>query len=162
MWPIGGELLTTITSPSCWGTHFLYLSNPPSGNLLPIIPCREPLFYLEKGGKKTKLAWFVLHTICKGFAAHASCLFCLLGLQFHQRAGCSTQPTLSKNIKDPSLCPKISPWNVECFVIRIICIRNGLLSQLKQMSQCLPLSSARLNNQQQRRATSVCLFSFST
>ena len=28
-----------ITSPSCWGTHFLYLSNPPSGNLLPIIPC---------------------------------------------------------------------------------------------------------------------------
>ena len=39
MWPIGGELVTTITSPSCWGTHFLYLSNPPSGNLLPIIPC---------------------------------------------------------------------------------------------------------------------------
>ena len=38
MWPIGGELVTTITSPSCWGTHFLYLSNPPSGNLLPIIP----------------------------------------------------------------------------------------------------------------------------
>ena len=29
MWPIGGELGTTITSPSCWGTHFLYLSNPP-------------------------------------------------------------------------------------------------------------------------------------
>ena len=27
-----------ITSPSCWGTHFLYLSNPPSGNLLPILP----------------------------------------------------------------------------------------------------------------------------
>ena len=27
-----------ITSPSCWGIHFLYLSNPPSGNLLPIIP----------------------------------------------------------------------------------------------------------------------------
>ena len=27
-----------FTSPSCWGTHFLYLSNPPSGNLLPIIP----------------------------------------------------------------------------------------------------------------------------
>ena len=39
MWPIGGELVTTITYPSCWGTHFLYLSNPPSGNLLPIIPC---------------------------------------------------------------------------------------------------------------------------
>ena len=39
MWPIGGELVTTITSPSCWGTHFLYLSNPPSGNLLPIISC---------------------------------------------------------------------------------------------------------------------------
>ena len=35
---IGGELVTTITSPSCWGTHFLYLSNPPTGNLLPIIP----------------------------------------------------------------------------------------------------------------------------
>ena len=33
-----GELVTTITSPSCWGTHFLYLSNLPSGNLLPIIP----------------------------------------------------------------------------------------------------------------------------
>ena len=54
---------------------------------------REPLFYLETGGKKPKLAWFVLYTICKGFAAQASCLFCLLGLQFHQRAGCSTQPT---------------------------------------------------------------------
>ena len=39
MRPIGGELVTTITSPSCWGTHFLYLSQPPSGNLLPIIPC---------------------------------------------------------------------------------------------------------------------------
>ena len=38
MRPIGGELVTTITSPSCWGTHFLYISNPPSGNLLPIIP----------------------------------------------------------------------------------------------------------------------------
>ena len=39
MRPIGGELVTSITSPSCWGTHFLYLSNPPSGNLHPIIPC---------------------------------------------------------------------------------------------------------------------------
>ena len=31
-------------SLSCWGTHFLYLSNsnPPSGNLLPIIPCYTP------------------------------------------------------------------------------------------------------------------------
>ena len=38
MWPIGGELVTTITSPSCWGTHFLYHSNPSYGNLLPIIP----------------------------------------------------------------------------------------------------------------------------
>ena len=28
----------SATSPICWGTHFLYLSNPPSGNLLPIIP----------------------------------------------------------------------------------------------------------------------------
>ena len=37
--PIGGESVTTITSPSCWGTRFLYLSNPPSGNLLPIFPC---------------------------------------------------------------------------------------------------------------------------
>ena len=27
-----------FTSPGCWGTHFLYLSSPPSGNLLPIIP----------------------------------------------------------------------------------------------------------------------------
>ena len=26
---------------SCRGTHFLYLSNPPSGNLLPIIPCDQ-------------------------------------------------------------------------------------------------------------------------
>ena len=42
MRPIGGELVTTLTSPSCWGTHFLYLSNPPSGNLLPIIPCKHP------------------------------------------------------------------------------------------------------------------------
>ena len=38
MWPIGGDLVITITSPSCWGAHFLYLSNPPYGNLLPIIP----------------------------------------------------------------------------------------------------------------------------
>ena len=38
MRPIGAELVTTITSPSSLGTHFLYLSNPPSGNLLPIIP----------------------------------------------------------------------------------------------------------------------------
>ena len=38
MRPIGAELVTTITSPSSWGTHFLYLSNPASGNLLPIIP----------------------------------------------------------------------------------------------------------------------------
>ena len=39
MRPIGGELVTTITSPSCWGTHFLYLSNPPAGIPVPIIPC---------------------------------------------------------------------------------------------------------------------------
>ena len=39
--PIGqmSPLSCLFTSPSCWGTHFLYLSNPPSGNLLlPIIP----------------------------------------------------------------------------------------------------------------------------
>ena len=36
--------MTTITSPCCWGNHFLYLSNPPSGNLLPIIPWSE--YYL--------------------------------------------------------------------------------------------------------------------
>ena len=38
MRPIGGELVTTITSSSCWGTHFLYLSNPPAGIPVPIIP----------------------------------------------------------------------------------------------------------------------------
>ena len=32
----------SATSPSCWGTHFLYLSNPPSGNLLPIISWSAP------------------------------------------------------------------------------------------------------------------------
>ena len=39
--PIGrlSPLSCLFTSLSCWGTHFLYLSNPPSGNLLPIIPC---------------------------------------------------------------------------------------------------------------------------
>ena len=44
MRPIGGELVTTITSPSCWGTHFLFCisATPPSGNLLPIIPCSFP------------------------------------------------------------------------------------------------------------------------
>ena len=54
------------------------------------------LFYLETGGgeKKPKLTWFVLY-IFKGLDAHASCLFCLFGLQFHQRAGCSTQSTVS-------------------------------------------------------------------
>ena len=41
MRPIGGELVTTITSPSCWGTHFLYLSNPPAGIPVPIIPCLD-------------------------------------------------------------------------------------------------------------------------
>ena len=42
--PIGrlSPLHCLFTSPSCWGTHFLYLSNPPSGNLLPIIPCPTP------------------------------------------------------------------------------------------------------------------------
>ena len=33
--------MTTITSPSCWGTHFLYLSNPPAGIPVPIIPCQQ-------------------------------------------------------------------------------------------------------------------------
>ena len=39
--PIGrlSPLRCLFTSPSCSGTHFLYLSNSPSGNLLPIIPC---------------------------------------------------------------------------------------------------------------------------
>ena len=36
LWSI--TIVTAITSPSCWGTHFLYISNPPSGNLPPIIP----------------------------------------------------------------------------------------------------------------------------
>ena len=35
-------LSCSFTSPSCWGTHFLYLSNHPSGNLLPIIPWSAP------------------------------------------------------------------------------------------------------------------------
>ena len=41
--PIGrlSPLHCLFISPSCWGTHFLYLSNPPSGNLLPIIPWVE-------------------------------------------------------------------------------------------------------------------------
>ena len=40
MRPIGGELVTTITSPSCWGTHFLYLSNLHLGTSFHlIIPC---------------------------------------------------------------------------------------------------------------------------
>ena len=43
MRPIGAELVTTIMSPSCLGTHILYLSNPPSGNLLPIIPWIDSL-----------------------------------------------------------------------------------------------------------------------
>ena len=38
MRPIGGELMTTIPPHSGRGSHFLYLSNPPSGNLPPIIP----------------------------------------------------------------------------------------------------------------------------
>ena len=37
--PIGrlSPLLCLITSPSCWRTHFLYLSNPPSVSFLPIL-----------------------------------------------------------------------------------------------------------------------------
>ena len=39
--PIGrlSPLHCLITSPSCWGTHFLYLSNPPSVSFLPILLC---------------------------------------------------------------------------------------------------------------------------
>ena len=54
MRPIGGELVTTITSPSCWGTHFLYPSNPPSGNLLPIIPC---IYLSERFNSQPKANW---------------------------------------------------------------------------------------------------------
>ena len=55
MWPIGGELVTTITSQCCWGTHFLYLSNPPSGNLLLIIPWGRGTFskYCENYAKNS-------------------------------------------------------------------------------------------------------------
>ena len=37
--PIGrlSPLYCLFTSPSCWGTHFLYLSNPPSVSFLPIL-----------------------------------------------------------------------------------------------------------------------------
>ena len=62
MWPIGGDLVTRITSANCWGTHFLYLSNPPSGNLLPIIPWLHPkvrqtcfCFYLPWNSINNKL-----------------------------------------------------------------------------------------------------------
>ena len=48
MRPIGGELVTTITTPSCWGTHFLYLSNPPAGIPVPIIPWVVAAFNQEK------------------------------------------------------------------------------------------------------------------
>ena len=54
MRPIGEELVTTITSPSCWGTHFLYLSNPPPGNLLPIIPCVQQSLILKLECTSTK------------------------------------------------------------------------------------------------------------
>merc|ERR1719225_1857731 len=33
---------------SCWGTHFLYLSNPPSGIPVPIIPWVRPLIIYWK------------------------------------------------------------------------------------------------------------------
>ena len=36
MRPIGGELVTTITFPSCWRTHFLYLSHPHLGTSFPL------------------------------------------------------------------------------------------------------------------------------
>ena len=42
--PIGrlSPLPCLLTSPSCWGTHFLYLSNPPSVSFLPILLwCRQ-------------------------------------------------------------------------------------------------------------------------
>ena len=38
----------SATSPSCWGTHFLYLSNPPSGNLLPIIPWHRHSIFIKE------------------------------------------------------------------------------------------------------------------
>ena len=35
------QLHVCCISYSCWGTHFLYLSNPPAGIPVPIIPCWE-------------------------------------------------------------------------------------------------------------------------
>ena len=45
--PIGqlSPLPCLYTSPSCWGTHFLYLSNPPLVSFLPILLCLKCLTY---------------------------------------------------------------------------------------------------------------------
>ena len=58
MWPIGEELVTTITFASCWGTHFLYLSNTPSGNLLPIIPWVDISFSRRFLSQNFEEVWF--------------------------------------------------------------------------------------------------------
>ena len=57
-----------FTSPSCWWTHSLYLSNPPSGNLLPIIPwftCSQSdvymMIHMVMWCESSKMGWSTQH-----------------------------------------------------------------------------------------------------
>ena len=43
-----------FTSPSCWETHFLYLSSPPSGNLLPIVPWLRVIHWYSSASEYSK------------------------------------------------------------------------------------------------------------
>ena len=62
--------LPSASSTSCWGSHYLYLSNPPSGNLLPIIPWvkSSPTFHScwHNHGRwfASKLLWFHYQLSC--------------------------------------------------------------------------------------------------
>ena len=91
MRPIGGESETT--SPSCWGTHFLYLSNPPSGSL-PIIPCYTSRHVCTKKA--------IMSSYCDN-----NVLCPIISLQIHQ-AGVNT-----------SLGPGLAPHKVRVQQLRL-------------------------------------------
>ena len=102
-----GSCMSSI-SPSCWGTHFLHLSNPPSRNFLPIIPCF--------------LRWLILLDL---FRSHFSSPHSSNENQFHGREGKRKHGTMSwpryfiilqKNIS-------ISRWHNIC-----CCTAHTLLS----------------------------------
>ena len=79
----GGAHLHTCTQPSCWGTQFLYLSNPPSVNILPILPWSHLSGLLRS--KKRLSPWCFL----KLLGVTSSCLQWLVVWPMCLTRGCS-------------------------------------------------------------------------